>query len=127
MTGVSDLAAEIHAVARDWAEAMVSNDPERIGGFMADEWVIVSDTGISTRAEFLALISSGGLTHSAMDEVGEARVEVYGDTGVYIARVTNTAHYQGKRFDADEWTTDVFVRGASGWRCVHSHVTTVRG
>ena len=128
MTGEEfDFAAEIRAVAQGWADAMVSNDPERIARFMADEWVIVSDSGITTRLEFLDLISSGGLTHSAMDEVGEPRIQVYGDTAVYTARVTNTAHYQGERFVADEWTTDVFVRGGSGWRCVHSHITAAIG
>jgi hypothetical protein len=25
-----------------WAEAMVANDADRIGGFMSDDWVIVS-------------------------------------------------------------------------------------
>ncbi|MEV6276570.1 nuclear transport factor 2 family protein [Nocardia sp. NPDC051832] len=126
-SGALDLVAEIRAVARGWAEAVVSNDSARVAGFMADEWVIVSDSGITTRADFLELISSGELTHSAMDEVGEPLIQVYGDTAVYTARVTNTAHYQGERFDADEWTTDVFVRDARGWRCVRSHIATVKG
>ncbi|MFJ9637699.1 hypothetical protein [Streptomyces sp. NPDC101178] len=26
-------------------------------------------------------------------------------------------------FMADEWTTDVFVRGGGHWRCVLSHIT----
>ncbi len=39
------------------------------------------------------------------------------------ARVTNTAHYGGDRFDADEWTTDVFVRRDDVWRCVLTHLT----
>ncbi len=120
------MVAEIRAVAEGWAAAMVANDLDRIAGFMADEWLIVSESGITTRADFLELISSGGLTHSAMDAVGEPQVQVYGDTAVYTARVTNTAHYQGERFDADEWTTDVFVRDVSGWRCVRSHITNAK-
>ncbi|MEV0246559.1 nuclear transport factor 2 family protein [Nocardia sp. NPDC050712] len=119
--------AEIRAVARAWADAMISNDAERIGRFMAEEWVIVADSGITGRADFLALITAGGLTHSAMDEVGEPRIQVHGDIAIYTARVTNTAHYQGERFEADEWTTDIFVRSAAGWRCVHSHITSAAG
>jgi hypothetical protein len=38
-------------------------------------------------------------------------------------RVTNTAHHRGQRFDADEWTTDVFVRRDGRWLCVLSHIT----
>jgi hypothetical protein len=37
--------------------------------------------------------------------------------------VTSTAHYKGQRFDADEWTTAVFVKGNGCGLCVLSHVT----
>lgn len=60
-----------------------------------------------------------------MDRVGEPRIRVYGDTAVLTARVTNTAFYRDQRFDADEWTTDVFVRRDGRWRCVLSHITPV--
>ncbi|MDO0915058.1 MULTISPECIES: nuclear transport factor 2 family protein [unclassified Streptomyces] len=116
---VAGLAATTHG----WAAAMVSNEPARIADFMADDWVIVSDSGISTRAQFLALVESGDLTHSAFRIVGEPRIRVHGDSAVVTARVTNTAHYRGERFDADEWTTDVFVRRDGRWRCVLSHIT----
>ncbi|KUM80340.1 nuclear transport factor 2 family protein [Streptomyces curacoi] len=115
--------ARLTAAAHGWAAAMVSNDAVRIAEFMADDWVIVSESGISTREQFLALVESGDLTHSAFDLVGEPRVRVYGDSAVVTARVTNTAHYRGERFDADEWTTDVFVRRNDRWLCVLSHIT----
>jgi hypothetical protein len=50
-------------------------------------------------------------------------VRVYEDTAVLTARVTNTAHHAGQRYDADEWTTDVFVRREGRWRCVLSQIT----
>ncbi|WP_256103991.1 nuclear transport factor 2 family protein [Streptomyces sp. ODS05-4] len=117
-------AAQVRETARAWAAAIVSNDPARIAAHMADDWIIVSDTGPTTREQFLALITSGRLTHSAMDTVTDPRVRVHGDTAVLTARVTNTAHYEGETHPADEWTTDVFVRGDDGdWRCVLSHIT----
>lgn len=115
--------AELVAVANDWAAAIVSNDAERIAAFMAAEWVIVSESGISPREQFLSLVASGALTHSAMELVGDARVSVYGDTAVLTGRVLNTAHHKGRRFDADEWTTDVFVRRGDRWLCVLGHIT----
>jgi ketosteroid isomerase-like protein len=118
--------AELVSVSDAWAEAIVSNDADRIAGFMADDWVIVSDRGISVREDFLAVVRSGDLTHAAMDRSGAARIRVYGDTAVLTARVTNTAHHLGQRFDADEWTTDVFVRRNGRWLCVLSHITTAR-
>lgn len=117
--------AELISIAEDWAKAIVANHAEQIATFMADEWVIVSESGVSSRERFLSLVRSGELTHSAMDRVGDPRVRVYGDTAVFTARVTNTAHHAGRRFDADEWTTDVFVRRNGRWLCVLSHITAV--
>ena len=108
-----------------WAEAMVANDAASIGSFMADDWVIVSDRGISTKQQFLSFVESGALTHSAFEMASDARVEQYGDTAVMTIRVTNTAHFGGQRFDADEWTSDVFVKRDGKWLCVLSHITAV--
>ncbi|MFD4015501.1 nuclear transport factor 2 family protein [Streptomyces sindenensis] len=116
--------ARLTAIVDDWAAAIVANDTARIAGFMADEWVIVSESGITDRKAFLALVASGDLTHSAMEAVTPPRVRVHGDTALLTARITNTAHYGGQRFDADEWTTDVFVRRDGHWRCVLSHITS---
>lgn len=115
--------AELVAVEEDWARAIVSNDAERIAAFTADDWVVVSDSGVTAAERFLAVLRSGELTHSAMVAAGVSRVRVYGDTAVVTVRVTSTAHYQGQRLDADEWTTDVFVRRAGRWLCVLTHIT----
>ncbi|GAA1522717.1 hypothetical protein GCM10009730_33490 [Streptomyces albidochromogenes] len=116
--------AQLIDVATEWAAAIVSNDAALIARFMADEWAIVSESGITTKEEFLALVRSGDLTHSAMGFISRPRIRVHGDTAVFTARATNTAHYGGRRFDADEWTTDVFVREGGRWRCVLSHITS---
>jgi ketosteroid isomerase-like protein len=115
--------AQLAAIVEDWAAAIVSNDAARIAGFMADEWVIVAESGVGSKERFLSLVDSGELTHSAMNLVNQARIQVYGDAAVFTGRVTNTAHYQGRRFDADEWTSDVFVKRDGRWLCVLSHIT----
>ncbi|MFC9128017.1 nuclear transport factor 2 family protein [Streptomyces sp. NPDC057099] len=119
-----DTVREFAGLVKDWAAAIVANDPARIAGFMADEWVIVSESGIDPKERFLSFVGSGELTHSAMDLRTRPRVRVYGDTAVVTGRVTNTAHYQGERYDADEWTTDVFVKRDGRWRCVLSQITS---
>lgn len=117
---------ELVKIGSEWAEAMVANDADRIGSFMADEWVIVSERGLSTKEHFLSFVESGALTHSAFEMKGEdARVKVYGDTAVLTCRVVNTAHFGGQQFDADEWTSDVFVKRDGKWLCVLSHITPV--
>jgi ketosteroid isomerase-like protein len=115
--------AELVAIEENWAKAIVSNDAERIASFVTDDWVIVSESGVSPKEHFLSLVKSGELTHSAMELIGEARVQVYGHTAVFTGRVTNTAHHLGQRYDADEWTTDVFVRRGGRWLCALSHIT----
>lgn len=116
---------ELLTLGSEWAEAMVANDAARIGSFMDDDWVIVSDRGLSTKMDFLSYVESGALTHSAFEMAGDARVKVYGDTAVMTIRVVNTAHFGGQQFDADEWATDVFVKRDGKWSCVHSHITVV--
>jgi ketosteroid isomerase-like protein len=116
---------ELIRLGSEWAEAMVANDAEQIGSFMSDDWVIVSERGVSTKEDFLGFVASGALTHSKFEMASDARVKVYGDTAVMTIRVVNTAHFGGQQFDADEWATDVFVKQNGKWLCVHSHITAV--
>ena len=116
---------ELMAVMNDWAKAMVANDPAGIAEPMGDDWIIVSDRGVSTKERFMSFVDSGALTHSAFDYASEPRIRLYGDTAVLTIRVINTAHFGGQQFDADEWTSDVFVKRDGRWRCVLSHITPV--
>ncbi|WP_030616265.1 nuclear transport factor 2 family protein [Streptomyces sclerotialus] len=118
-----DVAEALIGLTADWAAALVAGDAARIAGFMAEEWVSVSSSGIAPREQFLSLVESGELTHSAMRYLGPPRVRVHGDTALVTGRITNTAHYRGERLDADEWTTDVFVRRDGRWQCVLTHLT----
>jgi uncharacterized protein (TIGR02246 family) len=115
--------AEIAAIEDDWARAILSNDAALIAGFMTDDWVIVSDAGVTSGDRFLSVILSGELTHSAMSPAEVNRIRVYGDTAVVTVRTISTAHYRGARLEADEWTTDVFVRRDGRWRCALTHIT----
>ncbi len=125
MEGKGQIEQELLKIGSEWAEAMVANDAERIGSYMADEWVIVSERGVSDKERFLGFVRSGALTHSMFENVGDARVKVYGDTAVLTIRVVNTAHFGGQTFEADEWTSDVFVKRDGRWLCALSHITPV--
>ncbi len=116
---------ELTKLGSEWAEAMVANDATAIGSFMHDDWVIVSDRGISTKEQFLSFVESGALTHSAFDMSGHARIKAYGDIAVLTCRVINTAHFGGQTFEADEFASDVFLKRDGKWLCVHSHITAV--
>ncbi|MGY0496920.1 nuclear transport factor 2 family protein [Nocardia sp. FBN12] len=117
---------QLLAVLDEWQVAIVANDADRIGSYMADEWIMVSENGITTAERFLAFVRSGDLTHSAMRRVGEPRIRYHGELALLTTRITNTAHYQGTRFDADEWTTDVFVEEDGRWRCLLTQITATK-
>lgn len=120
-------AAQVAAVADEWAAAIVANDAGRIAEFTAPEWVMVSESGIAPGERFLELVGAGELTHSSMELLGEPRVRLYGEVAVLTGRVTNTAHHAGNRYDADEWTTDVFVERDGRWLCVLTQITAAAG
>lgn len=75
--------------------------------------------------KFLSAVPAGALTHSAMEAVDEPRAKAHQDTAVLTTRATNAAHYGGERFDADEWTTDVFLRRDGQWMCALTHIRKV--
>ena len=120
---MDDVQKKILDTAESWSRALVANDAEAIGSFMSDDWVIVGPNGITTKRDFLPNVAGGYLTHEAMDLISEPRIEIYGDTAILSGRVTNNGHFRGVPFNADEWTTDVFMRRDDKWVCVHSHIT----
>src|SRR4029453_9874318 len=101
------LRRELEQLSAAWDLAMISNDADAIGRFMADDWVIVSASGVTTRDDFLAVVASGDLTHDMFR--GEIiSVRRYGDAAVVTGRVRNNGHYKGAPFSADEGTTHGF-------------------
>lgn len=98
---------ELVATENAWARAIVSNDADRIAGFVTADWAIVSESGTTSGGDFLSLIRSGDLSHSAMTPLGDWRVRVYEGAATVTARMASTATYRGRSFDANEWTTDL--------------------
>ena len=114
---------ELVALAHDWDRAMLENDANAIGQYMADEWVIIGPDGrIGERATFLGLVSSGVLIHEVM-ESHDLQVRLYGDTAVVLSRGVSGGKYQGQPFREVEQVTCVFVRAAGRWRCVLTHLS----
>ncbi|MCI0550309.1 MAG: nuclear transport factor 2 family protein [Anaerolineae bacterium] len=116
---------EFDNLEKEWAQAIVSNDAGAIGHFMSDDWVIVGETGVSERSDFLRLVESGDLTHEAM-EGSVARVRAYDDVAVVISRGTNNGTFKGEPFSSDEWITDIYVKQEGRWRCVLTHLTPAK-
>lgn len=114
---------EVIGVANEWDRAMVENDAEAIGRYMADDWTIIgSDGSVSDKPTFLGLLKSGVLSHDVM-ESHDVSVRIYGETGVVTARGVSGGKYQGQPFREVERVTCVFVRQEGQWRCVVTHLS----
>jgi ketosteroid isomerase-like protein len=114
---------ELIRLAHDWDRAMIENDAEAIGSFMADDWVIVGpDANIGDRAAFLALVRSGDLTHDVMTSE-DFRIRVYGDAAVVTTRGVSGGKYRGSAFREVECASSVFVKQSGKWKCVLTHLS----
>ncbi len=114
---------ELINLEKDFERAVVANDAEAIGKFLADDWVIVDpDGGIVDKARFLGVIKSGVLTHELM-ESEDVQVRSYGDAAVVTALTTSKGKFGGQEFSSRERATDVFVKQSGRWRCVFSQLT----
>jgi ketosteroid isomerase-like protein len=114
---------EVIRVANEWDRAMVGNDAEVIGSYIAEDWIIIgSDGSVSDKPTFLQLVQSGTLSHDEMTSE-DVRVRVYGDTAVVTARGVSGGKYQGQAFREVERSSCVFVRQQGQWRCVLTHLS----
>lgn len=110
-----------------WDRAMVANDAEAIGRYMAEDWAIVGPDGsVGGKARFLDLIRSGQLTHDVM-ESHDVDVRCYGEMAVVIARGVSGGTYSGERFHLVERVSSVFRRSDGGWVCVLTHLSLLEG
>jgi ketosteroid isomerase-like protein len=116
---------ELTSVTCEWDRAMVENDPEAIGRYMADDWTIIGPDGsVGDKAMFLGLVKSGVLTHDVM-ESHDMQVRAYGDTAVVIARGVSGGKFHGQAFHVVERVSCVFVRQGGQWRCVSTHLSLI--
>ena len=114
---------EILRLEKEFSQAIVKNDAEAVGRFLADDWIIIDpDGGIIDRARFLGVIKSGALTHEMM-ESDDARVRIYGNAAVVTAMTTTKGKFNGQVFNTQERATDVFMKQNGRWQCVLSHLT----
>jgi ketosteroid isomerase-like protein len=125
MATASQVEPEILAVVHAWDRAMVGNDADEIGSYMAEEWTIIGpDSSVGDKARFLELVRSGELTHDVM-ESHNIRVRAYGPTAVVTARGVSGGRYRGEPFHLVEQVSCVFVRRQGRWECVLTHLSLI--
>ena len=120
----NEMEKEVLRVEEEFGQAMIKNDADKIGTFLADDWIIIDpDGGIIDKARFLDVIKSGALTHEMMKS-DDTRVRIYGDTAIVTALTTTKGKFHGQAFATKERASDVFVKQNGRWRCALSHLTS---
>jgi ketosteroid isomerase-like protein len=106
-----------------WDRAMIENDADAIGRFMAADWCIIgADGGLTDRDTFLSQVRDGRLSHDTMT-TEDVRVRIYGSLGVLVARGISGGQFEGHPFRVAERQSNVFVHQAGEWRCVLTHLS----
>lgn len=114
---------EVLRLEKEFSEAIVKNDADAVGRFLADDWIIIDpDGGIIDKATFLDVIKSGTLTHEMM-ESDDARVRIYGNTAVVTALTKTRGKFSGQVFTTQERATDIFIKQNGRWQCALSQLT----
>ncbi|HEV3393300.1 MAG TPA: nuclear transport factor 2 family protein [Chthoniobacterales bacterium] len=114
---------ELAKLEKDFASAVVSNDADAVGKFLADDWVIVDPDGnIIDKARFLSVIKLGQLTHEMM-ESENVKVRGYGASAVVTAITKSKGKFMGQEFTTQERATDFFIKQGGRWQCVFSQLT----
>lgn len=109
-----------------WDRAMLTNDADLIGDFLAEEWLIIgADGNVSGKEEFLGHIRAETFTHDTMTSEG-LEVRLYGDTAVILSRGVSGGQFRGRPFKEHERASSVFVQRDGRWRCVLTHVVPLR-
>jgi ketosteroid isomerase-like protein len=116
---------ELVKVEADWSRALAANDVSGMRGHTADDWVIVGAEGqTTTKAAFLAAVTSGDLVHDQMT-LEPDMVRVYGEAAIVSGVARSGGTWKGQRFATHERSTDVFVRQGGQWRCVFTQLTAL--
>jgi len=121
MTDPDDI--ELAEFVHRWAEAIVSNDVDRIGRFTTDDWILLDKPGPIPRETFHGVVASGQLTHHKMTHEVITIRRLNDDTALLITKASTAGSFAGHPVGADEWTSDVLVRTPTGWKCTFTQLT----
>ena len=117
---------ELKALEEAFCAAIVKNDADAIGRFLAPDWIIIDPNGgIVARSRVLTVIQSGALTHETMDSE-DVRVRVHDDLAIVTALTSTKDAFMGQPFSTKERATDVFVRRGQRWECIFSQLTSYK-
>jgi hypothetical protein len=121
----SGTAEAVKKLERDWSAAQMTEDIERLGQIISDDWVGVGPDGTkTTKTEFLNNVKTGTMKLDAY-EPGAMDVKVMGGVAVVQGSDKEKSSFKGKDTSGRYVWTDVFVLRNGKWQAVRSQATLV--
>lgn len=123
-TQTESVEQELIKLENEWGEAIVKRDAASIDMLMADEFIVIYDGSVFTKAQYFELVKSmkEEILSFVMDEW---QVRVYGDAGVVMARSTMKTRLAGQETTNQLRFTDIWVKRDGRWKCVAAHNSTI--
>jgi ketosteroid isomerase-like protein len=123
----SSVADSLRQRVQDWEDATQAGDVDKVGKIEADDWRSVNlDGSVSTKQDDLSGLKSGKVKHIPL-EMGPSDVKMLSDTIAVVQSTATDRRTMGGAGPATTYAfTDVFVKGADGWRVVRSQATKLK-
>jgi len=110
----------------DWTDATKAGDADKVGEFLADDWVGLGPDGAKeTKASILAEIKAGSMKLTSA-EFGPMDVKVMGNVAVVQGSDTEKSMYKGKDTSGKYVWMDVFAKRDGKWVAVRSQLAQLK-
>lgn len=107
-------------------EALRRRDPEPLQQLYADDYTLVTPSGIiRSKSEQIHDLVSGVVRYRRIQTV-ERRVRIYGDVAIVLSRENYDILQNGKQVGGDILFTRTYKKFATGWTVIATHGTFVR-
>ena len=118
---------DLEKLESEWAAAVETNDPKRIGAFFADDFLFVGAGGIlQDRMQHLEDFRSGKLKVTSV-KIGAATVHVYDGAAVVSSRVSVKGTFGDRDISGEYQFTDTWVKQGGRWLAVARQQTGIAG
>lgn len=99
-------------------ESFEKNDLEKIASILSEDWVILeSSAGLSTKKEFINVLSKGVLVQNKM--IKEVQwLSFFNEMAIVISKGKNKGIYKNKKYEDETWVTNIYRNENSEWRCI---------
>jgi ketosteroid isomerase-like protein len=117
--------AAVKQFERDFGDALVAGDTDKLDQILADDWVTVGMSGkVYTKESVLADVRAGRDKLNWF-ELGPMDVQVFGDVAIGQGSVTEKRMLDGKESNGQFVFTDLLQKREGQWRVVRSAAAPV--